>query len=385
MNEKKTEGIQNEEKKRLSSFIKKSIGAGAGMISAALPYNMGASNWQPSLFDDLTPEHQIKLKKSDEVYIIDRQGRRVAVTPAEKRVIYALGIFISQNLSQEEIESIKDNEAKVELTKKEFSIDVKELADLIYHRSKKEQQEKVKDILKTLSGKRQVMEFISTEKKQRMVIEAPMIRYEESILIEDLEAKAEDSIKYNVVNLTFGRIFFWNLQKRYAYFPVKLFEIWHSKKSGTESKLFDVLLETLLYHRWHCITAYKSAKSSLDKELKEKGQNIPKEEYNAILYKRRQNALTYRESLSSILSRVETQYTKHRRSARLQQNINDAIEVLKGPYVEIIDEYRQEETDHETYLYFKYNPKYGHEPLLIEGSDKESDSCDKEENSDTEK
>lgn len=345
----------------LTSFIKKGdLKDSPGFISTALPYNMGAGARQLDLFDELNEKDQALLKKSDEAYIIDRNGRRIAVTALEKKCIYALGVFISQYMEDEDLKTlIKDESVDKKLTKKEFSINVKDLANFIFHRGKTEQQDKIREILNTLASKRQVIELYSPDKKKRLVFEAPLIKLEESIRIENLDAPESDKIETNIIHVTFGSTFFWNMNKRYAYFPVRLFEIWHKKGSGTESNLFDVLLETLLYHRWHCITAYKSAKKNFDDELKSKGQNLPKEEYQKELQRRQENALTYRESLKDILDRVETKYSSYYRKGRLESDLQKAVDVLKGEYVNIITHYKKEETNSNIYLYFRYNVDYG--------------------------
>lgn len=67
-----------------------------GYVAASVPGNMGAAAVQLDLFSELSPKQQTELNKSDNAYMINRQGRRIVTTRVEKKLIYALSVWVSQ-------------------------------------------------------------------------------------------------------------------------------------------------------------------------------------------------------------------------------------------------------------------------------------------------
>lgn len=365
----------------LKSFVQRPDGGSldtSGYIPTALPYNLGAVSQQLNLFDGLDEIEKDKIESSDKYYLVDRRNRRIAISSIEKKVIYALGVFVADILKDDKLKSlVTDDKVDSALTSYQYSIDIKKFAKLIYHRSKTEQQEKLLSILDGLAGKYQAVQLEYNNGK-KVTISTPLIKIEEKVIVEDMNASIDDRLEKGLVKVSFGRLFFWNIHKRYAFFPTRLFEIWNKKGNGTETNLFDVLLDTLLYHRWHHISAYKTAESALKDELKAKGQKLPLEEYKKELYKRREIALTYRESLSSILDRVETKYVKSKKMPRFEKDLEKVITILKGEHVGIIADFRKEITPAETYLYFKYSLSYGHAALPFRRIEEEIEAADAE-------
>ena len=215
--------------------------------------------------------------------------------------------------------------------------------------------------MEKLSDMRQVIKITRNGKTATIV--APLIHFGDTVVLSS-EGKLEPDIMQ--VNIIFGKLFFIDFFKRYSCFPMRLFEIWNKKGSGTDSDLFDVLLETLLNHRWQHITAYNTAGKQLSAEIKRSGKDrLDKASFDKEVEKRKQAALYYREPMANILERTgKTYYIKQRKKGKLKEVLDSVGKALTGPYVGIIDYFHYDEKTGD--LIMRYNANYGNKNFFLE-------------------
>ena len=334
-----------------------------GYVAASVPGNMGAAAVQLDLFSELSPKQQTELNKSDNAYMINRQGRRIVTTRVEKKLIYALSVWVSQYKDKPFFKNFVEQLHSEEKIKSnlEFPIDLKQFAKLMYGRNHPTQLQSIREILEKLSDMRQVIKITRNGKTATIV--APLIHFGDTVVLSS-EGKLEPDIMQ--VNIIFGKLFFIDFFKRYSCFPMRLFEIWNKKGSGTDSDLFDVLLETLLNHRWQHITAYNTAGKQLSTEIKRSGKDrLDKASFDKEVEKRKQAALYYREPMANILERTgKTYYIKQRKKGKLKEVLDSVGKALTGPYVGIIDYFHYDEKTGD--LIMRYNANYGNKNFFLE-------------------
>ena len=153
-------------------------------------------------------------------------------------------------------------------------VDIREIASILYQRTHPTQLREVTKTLNSLDGKKQIIELFDNNEKKYITFEGALIKILESVKVEDMTASDDDDNKiiYHKVNLHFGNIFFWNINKKFSMLNPRYFEISGKKGSGAESDIFDVLHETLITNFGSHLLRYKTAEQEYKTELKDKGQ-----------------------------------------------------------------------------------------------------------------
>lgn len=333
------------------------------MVSASVFRNLGGYSFGEQYWDKLSSYHKEMLKKSDILYKI-RRGKQdyIVLSHLEIRVIYALSAWLSNFNNDLKFKECVNSLLKDPLNSKSFScsVDLKWIAQKVFRKSKKQQIDKIKFCLDALASKRQVYILISKNNKSRfkdtIVKESPLIIFGDST---EIYNKEKGTVSKYYANITFGKFFLWDYFDKYSRIVDELYEIMGTKKSHTDTTIFYVLLNTLLYNWWHVISAYKSIPQQLTKEYKENGLKHDKE-YDEELKRRRSLSLIYSENLKTVLERCGSQwYSNTRQYKRLEKDIEYAAKTFKK--INLITNYSLKEINGERKLFFVYNTNYGKE------------------------
>lgn len=274
----------------------------------------------------ITPQKAqlLLLEAIDETKLVRRDGKPTFLTKRQQKLVYALSMFLSQRIHEEEIEAyIKTlKEGKEPLSRITLPISLTEITKLVtidgYARPR--QKEEVKKDLKTMAEIKQVQvfgDFDTKDEKVRLV--ASLIEIPERI--EDLTKDKE--LNADFLYISFGRIFFYELYNRFAIIKPSLFSIWGKSGNGTDTELFAVLLSELLSkYSGHRIASIKAS------EQVKKGKG-DKASYYKALEKARKDALTYSEYTDTIKERVTTRYNDSReQKRRFTKDLEKAISAL---------------------------------------------------------
>ena len=364
----------------LSTFLKLSgLDGSTGVIAAALPYNMGGAPRDPGIFDSLDEKDQEIVRQSDAYYLTDRNGRRIVASTKERRCIFALAYYLSRHQKdkafQEYVTKLDAGEQPQPL---QFEVDMKELSKLLYKgRSRPTQLRELSKTINTLDSKFNVYE-VYTKDNKKITYKGRIIGIVDSLKVEDLSApqKDEESVIYHKLNLHFGKVFFWRLNKRFSILNPKYFEVTGTKGSGAETNIFEVIHDTLLSNFWHHITAYKTQRKQFQDELKSKGQWLSKEDFEKEVERRTANVLVHKERRDDILARLDKEdYKKNRRGNRFIIDVERAVKVLRDD-LEFITDFKWVEMASDVWLYFTYNPNYMKKvlPEVIETKELDSKS-----------
>lgn len=314
-----------------TDLLQLSVEGGSHRAANALSKNI-ASPKIPTLFDgEEIAERENRIRKEQAMYKMERHGKPVYLSSNDIRLTCALSSSI--NIYDEDVrEQIEWTEAVEEAGRMTAqlqscmpnpiarTIPLKEIAMLMYDRAKKEQIEKVR------AGIRRLQEItqVQTLGKAEVKISAPLLQRDFSI--EDL-SKEERGLDYERV--IFGRIFFWNMAKRFAYLSPKIFKIWGKRGSGTETELFGALISTILSICHAHQQAAIEARRRLKQEFKEvqMSDKEKEEEMNSAI----KEALTYRERFAYLKDRVCTDYTTTKQyRSKFRTDLLKAIEALKN-------------------------------------------------------
>lgn len=346
----------------LSDFIKVSgLDGSTGRIASALPYNLGSVPRQLEIpFDSAESELVQGNNITGQASLTNSKGSKIVVTQKERKLILALACYISKYQNGRKY---KDFVAKLE--KGEFPdsitlpVDIREIASILYQRTHPTQLREVTKTLNSLDGKKQIIELFDNNEKKYITFEGALIKILESVKVEDMTASDDDDNKiiYHKVNLHFGNIFFWNINKKFSMLNPRYFEISGKKGSGAESDIFDVLHETLITNFGSHLLRYKTAEQEYKTELKDKGQTVPKEVYFNEVRRRRNAALLYREKLDAVIDRAATDYRKQRQPKRLMKTIERALVVLRDE-IHVISSYEIRDTASGKWVYCIFDPEY---------------------------
>lgn len=297
-----------------------------GKIATALSKQI-AYERTPTLFDEeeigerdraLTKAIQ-ELKLSDVQLCIDRKGKPVYLTSIQARIITALSYGISRDTDPDVKASIADplNRNRPQVRRE---VNITDLSRFLFGKTTKYYKEQlIREIFK-LSKIRQYQDLSKGEKRLRY--SSPLISLGE--VLEDLTP--EKSLDADCMEITFGRIFFFDLDTRFAYVTPKLFEVW--RKGGRGTELFHVLLNNLLWVYWQHKKAAKSAEERIRGDKANK--KLPKDELESMVANGRKNAMSYELNVSNIKNRVTRDYESNRSNkAHFYKDLNNAIEGFK--------------------------------------------------------
>lgn len=278
-----------------------------GRISNALS---GAISYErdSSLFDteeikqrDKEVKELLELKQGDSFLGIDRKNKPVYLTNIQTRIIYALSYMLSLETDKEDIKS-KINNPLRNPQQVIRTIDINGLSKFLFGSSRERNRKQILNELYNISHIRQVQIIGKGEKRYKFT--APFIS-----LGETLEELTPSDKPLDVVNVTFGAAFFYELDKRFSVITPQLFEIWG--KNGTGTELFSILLSSILSVYWHFRRAADEAEKRIKKEIRNY-KKISEEEYRQKIMEGRQEALSYSLNVSSIKARVTTDYSSEK-------------------------------------------------------------------------
>lgn len=307
---------------------------GSGYTATALMKNY-ASPRDLTIFDgEEIAERELRIRTEITRYGMERRGKPVFLTPSDTK----LSLYLSTCLNTHDpdiAEFIRWTERAEEFGLKEAgnapnpiarTFSLRELAKAMYKRSKKAQIEQIREGLKRLRETEQTMHL--GQKNVRIKSSLIMREY----AVEDLSPEERGLDEERIV---FGTIFLWNMKKRFAYISPKAWEVWGRRGSGTENQLFSILFSTLHSLCFnHQLTAIKARKNLRIELNSDEYKDLSKEEKNKLYQERVEDrvkeALTHKENISYLKSRIPTDYDSDRRyKSKFIKDFNAAIEALK--------------------------------------------------------
>lgn len=315
-----------------------------------------ASEREPDLFDSPeVRERDEEIKKIQEIIAsdkemgLDRRGKPIFLTSYQSRIIHALSYGISQEATAEDVKNKIQNPFKRN-TPIIRNVNITSLAKLIFGSSRKRYTDIVKRNLIELSHLRQY-QIIKVEGKT-LRLSTPLLQVGKTIEEISKDEGKLDSI--DVMEITFGSIFFSELDKRFAIITPKLFEVWSKKGRATE--LFSVLLDSLLSVYWQ----YRQAANKAEERIKksEHYKNLSKEEKKEEIGKAKRQALTYELNITSIKKRVTINYDSSR---QMQQKFKKSLRIAIDGFKELglITEAKViKGAKGQSKIYFIFNEKY---------------------------
>lgn len=325
-----------------------------GRITTALAENLSLPR-DPNLFDNLSKAQGLALQESDEDNYIGRDGKNIALTNKQRKIIFALSHYLSQFLYEEDVQECiaKLETRRTSRATVERSINLKEFDRLYMSPDGKTRPLQVKSLreeLKKISDVRQVLYYGSygSEKAKARFL-APLVSVEE-----ELEDLTEDkSLNLDYVNVRYSPVFLYRLQTESFFFNINLIRIMGKKGSGTETELFHILLSDLAAKFENKLRVARA----IGKTIK-KSDYGTKEEYIAAVKTAREEALTYKQNVSTLLSRVTTDYSSTKQyKARFRSDLKKALNVLKEVGI-IIDGGLVKNAKGEDALRVIFNEKY---------------------------
>lgn len=264
-----------------------------------------------SFFSEMETDGQLAITSSSQEYV-DRKGKRVNLTPVQMKLVTAFAQVIDTLLERDGVKEyvkslpshIEDRQTGKDGRKAKLPnsvravIDIPELTRLMYSTSRigGKQTDKVREEIKKLSELTQVFKF-KDERGGTLTIEAPLIQIGKSIKYETKNGVT----KLNKVEIHFEDVFVYEINDRYSLSPITLLQLWND--TGVQTELFTMLLFLLQSVRGNYIKHSKAIVAAKRRELlkEKKDREEIKEELAAL----RKDTLTYKESITSILERIE--------------------------------------------------------------------------------
>lgn len=309
----------------------------------------------PSLFDEAEiaerdkalakAVHEINL--TDAQLCIDRKGKPIYLTNMETRVVLALAYLISQDNGEDVKEKVADPYSKKKVSR---AVDISYLSRILFGRVKADYKEQILRVLDRISKIRQY-QIIERAGKQVARFSSPLINLGD--ILEDLTP--EKGLNIDIVEVTYGKSFFIDLDTRFAYVTPKLFEVW--RKGGRQTELFSVLLNNLLAVYWqHKLAAMRAEERIRSDKSKKK---LPKDELEEIVASGRRNAMSYELNVANIKNRVTRDYDSNRANrAYFYRDLNKAIEGFKELGL-IVEAYVQKGARGQEKVTFVFSEDYG--------------------------
>lgn len=299
-----------------------------------------------SLFSELETDGQLAITSSSQEYI-DRNGKRVYLTPVQMKLVTAFAQVVDTLLDKDGVKDyvkslpsrIEDRQIGTDGRKAKLPnsikavIDIPKLTKLVYSTSRigGKQTDKVREEIKKLSEISQVFKF-KDSRGGTLIIEAPLIQIGKAIRYETKNGVT----KLNVVEIYFEDVFVYEINDRYSLSPITLLQLWNN--TGVQTELFTMLLYLLQSVRGNYIKHSKASVAAKRKELLKEKRDV--EEIKEQLEALRKSTLTYKESITSLLERIEGKryrIGKYYNHKYITQDLKQATEALLS--VGIISEY----------------------------------------------
>ena len=322
----------------------------AGLISSAMAQQIAMSRKDVSLFGNELLDAIKKAQKEDlslaSIKVgerrdtIDRNGKPFALTNFRVRLIAHLSHFITRQMKAEDISIYIDAMKKGKSPNLQIvrPIVIKEFAKDVYHgRARRENIAHLVRELYELCTTKQVQSYEIGADGKKKVYSASLLRL---VGIGGTSTKAipsqteEELAEIDFVEVAFSKLFFYDLNNRYAHLPKQLLDLRGEKGNGTETELFAVLLMSLLSLYWK---AYSSAGARGSKAKKDAAVEGKKgEDKKDAISTARKRALSRSVSVGDINDMLTNPYKPNKRS-RLFVDIKRAFEIFK--LIDLVDAY----------------------------------------------
>ena len=270
-----------------------------------------------SLFSEMGIDGDIVITSQTDKYT-DKKGKRVSLSPFQMKLVTAFAQVVDTLLGKDGVKDyIRELPIKIEdrttgerghrgkapHTSVRCVIDIPELTKLLYstNRIGGKQTDKVREEIAALSELTHVYKF-KDSRGGTLTVEAPLITLGKRIKYETKDGV----VKLNKVEVSFDDVFVYEINDKYSLSPITLLQLWND--TGVQTELFTMLLFLLQLVRGNHITHSKAIVAARRKELK-KEKKEPKE-MEAELAELKRNALTYKESVASLLERIDTKKYK---------------------------------------------------------------------------
>lgn len=295
------------------------------------------SKKERDLFSEVEKNGELAVTSASQEYT-DRKGKSVNLSPFLMKLVTAFAqvvdTLLEEDGTKEYIKSlpikIEDRETGADGKKKKLPnsiravIDIPELSRLMYSSDRigGKQTDKVREEIKKLSEISQVYKF-KDDRGGTLTIEAPLITLGKRIKYETKNGV----VKLNKVEVFFEDVFVYEINDKYSLSPITLLQLWND--TGVQTELFTMLLFLLQNVRGNFITHSKSIVAAKRKELlkdKREAQEIERE-----LAALKRSTLTYKESIISLLERIDSKrYTKGKylRFDNLNKDLKQATDAL---------------------------------------------------------
>lgn len=273
----------------------KPIGRISNALTKSISYARDPSLFDPKEIEDRDRQIMEELKEEDRRLCIDRRNKPVYLTPSQNRIVYAFSYLLSQLMeSDEEIaEKIKGSDKMITRV-----VNISELSKLIFNSARKRYRDQIFSDIFALSHIRQIQILETKDKDNTIRITAPLI----SIGATYEELTPDEYSGTDAMEITFGRGFFYNLDKRFSYITPLLFEVW--RKNGRGTQLFSILLSTLHSRYWNFKTKANKAEDRVRKENK----GLTPDELSAMVREARREAMSFELTVANIKERITTDY-----------------------------------------------------------------------------
>jgi len=290
-----------------------------------------------SLFSDEEAGGPVAVTSASRSYI-DRAGKRVNLTPVQMKLVTAFAQVVDTILGEEKnkkyIEALpgeidnspRDKEGYIRRPQGSIGcpVDILKLAKLVYSADRigGKQTGKVKEEVKKLSEIRQ--EFVYRDESGKIFAK----RRAALISIPDEIDLYHDGEQKNIWYIRFEDVFVYDINSRYSLSPITLLQLWNA--TGVQTELFTMLLFLLQSVRGSFITHANNIVADREKELRKAKKD--KEEIKKVLAALKESSLTYREGVTSILERLDTNKYKDKGKyinyTKLNKDLKQAADAL---------------------------------------------------------
>lgn len=325
-----------------------------GQISVSLTRNLSLQR-ESALFDDLDKGKGLSLLESDKENYIDRKGRSIALTKTQNKIILALAHYLSQSQNDEDIQNyisaLEDNPRILPKSKIERSINLRDF-DKAYTsqdgKTRPRQITALREELRKTAQIKQVLYFGDTKRKARLI--TPLISVEEEL--EDITP--DKSLNLDYINIRFSPVFLYKMTKEFSPISASFIRLLGKKGSGTDTELFQVLLNDLLskYPQYRLTALTKTHNVR-------RADFHTKEEYLAEYDKVQRKSLTCVQNVSTLLEKITTDYSSCKQyRAKFRRDLEKALIVLRDELNLIKDGKVVKNSKGEEALKVVFNPEY---------------------------
>ena len=293
-----------------------------GRITSVITGSLGADALDVSIF---APKEQaerdrkvlLKLQETDGERFINRKNTPVAISAYDSRVVAALSHYISREIDVEDVKNIIENPDKKRTVTRTFLLG--DLAKMIDGTRKREAKIKIYESIMKMDG---YFQAFRTPTKIRVL---PFLRVQQFDV--DLSVEGRES-----VTIDFGAVFFYNIDRQFAYTTPQMFLAW--RKNGRQTELYARLLFHLLYiltARKQSLFATISRIANEMKYTKLKGEERKEFQQSKRdeMEQAREEAARYEINVDHIKKKCPTDYDDRRTKGKFKKHFDAAVEGYK--------------------------------------------------------